>query len=298
MKILISGSKGLIGRQLKERLEIVYPEALIYELNRTKDLSNENSISLDLLTTDKITCYGIFEKIKPKLFFHLAWTTDHEEYLTSKKNKKWEEVTINLIDAFYECGGYKFIGIGSSIEYDWREKGPFCEYETSLNGNEWEYGISKLNVYNYLQSKAGISFLWCRVFFVFGPGQEQSRLVPLLINNALYQRSSLKVNKSLSRDFISTFEISKQIAIISRSNYSGAINICSGISIKIKELISIIERLTKSEISISEETFVDKFEVHDICGCTNRLTKISKGFNYTIQNLMIDLAKTIAEMKN
>lgn len=297
MNILVSGSKGLIGRQLIKQLKIVYPDAKIYELNRTIDLSNELSISLDLLTTDKSKCEEIFEKVKPKLFFHLAWNTDHKDYLTSVKNKLWEEVTINLIDAFYESGGYKFIGIGSSIEYDWSEKVPFSEYETSLNGNGWEYGKSKLNVYKYLQNKPDITFLWCRVFFVFGPGQDQSRLVPLLINNALYQGSSLKVNNSLSRDYISTFEISKQISVASMSSYCGAINICSGMSIQLKELIISIEMITKSKISLSEELFVDKFEVLDIYGCNKRISEISKGYKYTIENLVVDLERTISEME-
>ena len=108
MKILITGSNGIIGRQMLNELIINYPGSDIYTVNRT--ISNNDqaagvqSVELDILNADESTIVSLFEKIKPSLFFHLAWNTDHKDYLTSVKNKLWEEVTINLIDAFYESG--------------------------------------------------------------------------------------------------------------------------------------------------------------------------------------------------
>lgn len=294
MNILVSGSKGLIGRQLIKQLKIVYPDAKIYELNRTIDLSNEQLISLDLLTADKSKCEKIFEKVKPKLFFHLAWNTDHKDYLTSLNNKLWEEVTINLIDAFYESGGYKFIGIGSSVEYDWEKNElPFDEINSIVNGNKWAYGKAKNNVYNHLKSLNNKYFQWARIFFVFGPGQTNNRLIPLIINTALINSDPLLINLALKRDYISTFEIARQIGLMSTTSYTGPYNVCSGESLVLKDLVTFVENGLKKKVPISKVKFQDNFDIEEIVGKLDVIKRYFPNYNYSRNNFLEDLKKTI-----
>ena len=298
MVIFISGSSGIIGKQLIKQLKLTYINATIYELIRKEDNTVENSIIIDLLNMDAQKIDILFNKYKPRLFFHLAWCTNHSDYLVSTENILWEKITISLINSFYDSGGHKFIGIGSSIEYDWKNNTtPYHEITASLNGNNWVYGQSKLNVFKYLSSLKNISYQWDRVFFVFGPGQTRNRLIPLIINNALNNSDALSINLNLSRDYISTFEIAKQIALMSTVSYSGSLNICSGRSISLDDLVSKIETLTSKKVTISTNKYNDNFEVEDIYGSQDIIKSYLPNYNYSEYDFNEDLKKTITYYK-
>ena len=298
MVIFISGSSGIIGKQLIKQLKLTYINATIFELIRKEDNTVENSIIIDLLNMDVHKIDILFNKYKPRLFFHLAWCTNHSDYLVSTENILWEKLTINLINSFYDSGGHKFIGIGSSIEYDWKNNAtPYHEITASLNGNSWIYGQSKLNVFKYLSSLKNISYQWDRVFFVFGPGQTRNRLIPLIINNALNNTDALSINLNLSRDYISTFEIAKQIALMSTTSYSGSLNICSGRSILLDDLVSKIETLTSKKVTISTNKYNDNFEVEDIYGSQDIIKSFLPNYNYSEYDFNEDLKKTIKYYK-
>ncbi len=298
MVIFISGSSGIIGKQLKKHLNLTYPNATIYELIRKHDNAVENNIIIDLLNIDPLKIDILFNKYKPSLFFHLAWCTNHSDYLVTSENFLWENLTINLINSFYNAGGQKFIGIGSSIEYDWKNNTtPYHETNSVLNGNNWNYGQSKINVYKYLSCLKNISYQWDRVFFVFGPGQTKNRLIPLIINNALNNSDALSINLNLSRDYISTFEIAKQIALMSTTSYSGSLNICSGRSILLDDLVSKIETFTSKKVTISANEYNDNFEVEDIYGSQDIIKLYLPNYNYSEFDFNEDLKKTIKYYK-
>ena len=293
MRIIVTGTNGIIGTEVLNQLKIFYPKADIYEINRKKNENNEKSFSIDLLNINNEEIDKIINNIKPNLLFHLAWYTEHKDYLTSSLNKSWETATINLINAFYNSGGEKFIGLGSSIEYDWNFQSPFKENSIHLNGNKWAYGEAKTNVFKYLNSLKGISFQWDRVFFVFGPGQSKSRLIPLIIDNAINGGAPLKVNLNLKRDYISTFEIAKQITMMSNCNYSGSINICSSYSLLLSKLIEKIESVIKKKVTISNEVYNDNFEINEIVGSNDVIRSYYPNYFYNIDKLDTDLENTI-----
>lgn len=299
MKIIVTGSNGIIGRQLLQQLLEFYPEAEFYVIN--KNISNGTdrvrSIELDLLLLDQEQSDKIVSSIKPDLFFHLAWDTGHSDYLNTPNNHIWEKISITLINSFYKAGGKKFIGIGSSIEYNWDLPNPFDESTSPVNGNKWLYGHSKLNVYNYLASLTGVSYLWCRVFFVFGPGQSTGRLVPLLINNAFGNGSPLTLNLDLKRDYISTFEIAKQVILMTNTAYSGPVNICSGRPILLKDLVVLIEKEAGNKISISPVKYKDSFEIISLGGSRSLFQKYYPSYSYSDLDFQKDMVRTIDSIK-
>jgi nucleoside-diphosphate-sugar epimerase len=291
--IFISGSSGIIGKQLIKQLYLTYPNATIYELGRKKENIDSYFIELDLLNSNSLKMDAVFNRYKPVLFFHLAWCTNHTDYLISDENILWEQSTINLINSFYNSGGQKFIGIGSSIEYDWKYPSPFNELNSKLNGNNWLYGKSKINIFNYLSNIPNISFQWDRIFFVFGPAQSKNRLIPLIINNALNNTKPLSVNMNIGRDYISTFEIARQISMMSTTSYIGSLNICSGKSTLLSDIVSKIEKITQKKVTISSDEFIDNFDVQNISGCQDIIKLHFSDYKYTEDDFENDLKETI-----
>jgi len=297
MKILLTGSNGIIGTQLLNELLINYPTAEIVVVNRRPNafISDRKieSIELDFLTIDKSVSDSLFNRIRPDLFFHAAWDTAHTGYLNTVDNLKWEQISIMLIDSFYSAGGKRFVGIGSSIEYDWKLKNPFSESSSPLSGNKWLYGLAKLNVFKHLSSLVNSSYLWCRVFFVFGPGQAKTRLVPLIINSAFNGGPPLKMNTDLQRDYISTFEIAKQIVMMQKTNYSGPVNICSGKAKRLGDIVQSVSRQTHKEIVLSAEKYPDNFELNSLEGSLDLMQKYYTGYEYSQYQFEKDILRTI-----
>lgn len=296
MKILITGSNGIIGQQLLSQLLDVYPTAEFVVINRTAptslDTKRVRSIEADILSIDKRQADLIFANNRAELFFHLAWDTGHSNYLNTTDNIKWEAISIILIDSFYSSGGKRFIGMGSSIEYDWTIKNTFKE-NSSPTGSKWLYGQSKLAVYNHLASLSNVSYLWCRIFFVFGPGQGKTRLVPLIINNALNGGEALTINLELKRDYISTFEIARQIIMMQQTNYSGAVNICSGRAIKLRDIVDCIGEITKTKVTLMPVEYQDGFEIEILQGSIGLINQYYKEYTYSLDNFYEDIKKTI-----
>jgi nucleoside-diphosphate-sugar epimerase len=299
MKILITGSNGIIGKQLLLELIKNYPDAEFIVVNRKLSTVKCNhkikiqSVQLDLLTATDKEIRLIMDSFRPELCFHLAWDTSHGDYLNTPDNIKWEQISIILIDEFYRSGGSKFIGIGTSIEYDWSQPSPFHEKNTPLTGSKWLYGQSKLKVYQYLASLNNVSYLWCRVFFVFGPGQSSSRLVPKIINSALLNDQSLSMNLFLKRDYISTFEIAKQIVLMQGTSYSGPVNICSGKPLELGYIVDCLNKILKKNIYISPAPYQDNFEIESVSGTANLINEYYSDYNYSLNNFYSDMERTV-----
>ena len=297
MRIIITGSNGIIGQQLIIDLLISYPDSTLLLINRTKsNLTNDKrvkNILLDILETNESELVNIFKQFKPNIFFHLAWETGHSEYLSTKRNIEWAIKSIKLIEIFYNNGGAKFIGIGSSLEYDWNDTSPFFANKSNLTGNNYLYGTSKVKVAKFLSKLQGISYLWCRIFFVFGPSQEKTRLIPVIINHLYTQKGEFSYNPKLIRDYLSTMEISNQLLMMLNTKYSGELNICSGNNTQLGDLVNLLESIMGKKIKTTKQIFNDKFEKKSIYGNINEILNYYPDYSYNITMLKNDLELTV-----
>ncbi|MBT7624456.1 MAG: NAD(P)-dependent oxidoreductase [Flavobacteriaceae bacterium] len=297
MNIIVTGSNGIIGQQLINSIISEYPHHKILLINRKKSntLFNKSisSLELDLLRVDKNKLNEIFKKFKPKKIFHLAWNTNHSDYLSSLENIEWEVSSKRLIDCFYNNGGKKFIGIGSSIEYDWNYDSPFIENHSLLSNDNYLYSKCKMNVLNHLKKYKNEKYLWARVFFVFGPNQGKSRLIPKLISNALTGYPKISVVLDLERDYLSTFEIAKQLIMIEKTNHNGEFNVCSGIPIKLEKIVEIISQITKKKLNLLGSDYNGPLKSKIVFGSRKLINKLYPNYKYNINDIKKDLIKTI-----
>lgn len=302
MRILITGSNGIIGKQVLDALINDSKSYEIFLINRSKPenyiILEENKIKyfeINLIKTNKKDIDNLMYQLKPEIFIHLAWNTNHVDYLISESNLLWESVTINLINSFYTYGGRKFIGTGTSLEYDWTGSPnlKLNEFTSNLSGSKWLYGQSKLRIFRYLESLKNIEYLWCRIFFVFGPNQEKSRLLPKILNSYYDRNSPISLNLNLKRDYISTFEIAKQLIMLMKINYSGAVNICSGYSIELNLFVETASRILQLPPNISSIKFEDNFELQDLSGDLGVINMLFENYKYTKEDIESDIEKTI-----
>jgi dTDP-6-deoxy-L-talose 4-dehydrogenase (NAD+) len=145
--------------------------------------------------------------------------------------------SLKLARGAAKAGVKRFIGIGTCAEYDQNQgilsidsaikpKTPYAAAKTSLF-----FALSQ-----WLPAQS-ISFAWCRLFYLYGEGEDGQRLVPYIRTKlALGEIAELTSGKQI-RDYIDVAEAGKKIAtVVNDESYQGPINICSGVPVTVRQL--------------------------------------------------------------
>jgi nucleoside-diphosphate-sugar epimerase len=244
MRVLLTGADGFIGRHVANQLTTNGVEFL--KVSRKSRALSEEKLSLDLLA--KPDWEPVLNSYKPTHLIHLAWCTEHGKYWESKENLAWIDGTYHLLDAFYKSGGEHAFHAGTCAEYDWRYG--YCDEELTPCNPTTLYGIAKDATRRMCQALAanyGTQMAWGRIFFPYGPGEGERRLIPSLIRALRHETPLFGVNGNFIRDFISVNDIAEAICMISTQKYEGVINLCSGIPVSLREIVEVLAELCRAE---------------------------------------------------
>lgn len=182
-KILITGANGLIGDELIGKLS---NGNKIYAITRKviSDKENVNYIQMDLSS-------GLEEDKLPKgidVIYHLAQSENFRDF-----PRKAQDVfrvntlsTLNLLDYASRNGCSQFVYASSGGVYGNSEDG-FKEDEPLINKENLGFYLgtkfcSEILVENY---KSLFNVVIARFFFVYGPRQNKTMLIPRLISNVI-----------------------------------------------------------------------------------------------------------------
>jgi dTDP-6-deoxy-L-talose 4-dehydrogenase (NAD+) len=134
------------------------------------------------------------------------------------------------------AGVRRFVGIGTCSEYDSNAE----EFHSSTPLRPVTvYAATKAATYLSLSQwlpNMGTEFLWCRLFYLFGDGEDERRLVGY-IRSRLSKGQSVELTNGLQvRDFLDVRIAADMIVKAALGQKQGAANICSGVPITIREL--------------------------------------------------------------
>jgi nucleoside-diphosphate-sugar epimerase len=236
--IAITGGSGFVGRQvvnylsqgnhdikiLTRNAEILTQSEINIKVVKVKDLFHEEIQSLKEILKDT------------EILIHLAWYAEPGKYLTSNLNIDCLTGTLNLAQAFCEVGGKKFVGIGTCFEYDLNQC--LLSINSPLDPKTI-YAASKASAFQLLTqilSMSKVEFSWCRLFYLYGDGEDSRRLVSYLKQKLNSGEIAELSRGDQIRDFLDVKDAGKMIAEESLSSFQGATNICSGIPITVRQL--------------------------------------------------------------
>ena len=182
---------------------------------------------------------GLIAELRPSHLLHLAWVTTPGRYRHAAENLDWLEASLALVKTFGAHGGQRFIGVGSSAEYD-VVTGPCMEDATPIRPASL-YGQCKAAVWMIIQAYAqryGFSAAWARVFLPYGPGDEPRRLIPSLLA-ALSAGKPISVSDgSQVRDFVYAPDAADLIVrLLATSDANGAYNVGTGRGVAVRQVI-------------------------------------------------------------
>lgn len=191
MKVIVTGATGFIGTALcEELLRNGHDVAAIVRLGSQKrDKLNFSEQLNDRLRVLEIALedLGSLEQEvgKAEVFYHLAWNGSagaaREDFDVQYTNISY---TAGAVRAAVKCGCHKFVGAGSQAEYG-VVHGEAKEGET-VPHPFMMYGAAKLATYQMgqvLAKQLGISFVWPRIYSVYGVGENPGTLVNYVIDS-------------------------------------------------------------------------------------------------------------------
>ncbi len=236
--VLVTGATGFIGRHSLPRLR-----ALGYEVHAVSNQPSPQKFIEDvtwhcanLLEPGEIT--ALMSRVRPTHLLHFAWYAVPGKFWTAPENLAWVKATVSLMQAFSDQGGQRAVMAGSCAEYDWNFD--VCSEASTPCRPATLYGACKYSAQVLLDAwskQVGMSSAWGRIFFLYGPGEYPSRLVPAVIASLIHGEPARCTHGNQVRDFMHVEDVAAAFVMLLDSDVSGAVNIASGISVSLRDVI-------------------------------------------------------------
>jgi nucleoside-diphosphate-sugar epimerase len=238
--VLITGATGFVGRQIMRVLGD--SEVMLLPVVRTgkemlvAGLPNvERVISTPDLFSENESWWS--EQCQSvDVVVHAAWYTVPGKYLQAPQNMDCLIGSLNLAKGAAKAGVKRFVGIGTCFEYDLANG--MLSVETPLKPLT-PYAGAKASLYlsllEWLPSQS-IQFAWCRLFYLYGEGEDERRLVSYIRKQLDKGKPAELTSGKQIRDFLDVLDAGRKIAEVALSERTGPMNICSGKPVTVRQL--------------------------------------------------------------
>lgn len=237
IRVLITGPSGFIGTHCLQRL--AQEDCEIHAVNRSGAGDHKDRVTwhaADL--SDGAQAAALIAKMRPTHLLHAAWVATPRVYAHSPENFDWLRAGIALAAAFGTHGGTRFVGIGSSAEYDPSDL-PCVEDETPIRPLTI-YGKCKAACWLAVQAAAqqhGFSAAWCRLFLPYGPGAPPQRLIPSVLAAIRAGKALQTTHGEQQRDFIYASDAADILVRMLLSEENGAFNVGTGRATTVRSVV-------------------------------------------------------------
>jgi len=246
----VLGASGFVGSVLfrllmRERSDI-YGTAFALPAWRLDGLPKENVISVDLLVPKSLDT--LLREVRPSTVFDLvafgAYSFERDVARIYETNVSFK---VRLMELLHELKVHCYIHAGSSSEYGGRADSP--TEDTALLPNS-HYSVTKAatsGLMHYMGQNVGMRCANLRLYSVYGPLEERSRLMPSLIVEGVRGTYPPFVDPNISRDFVYVDDACEAFVDAALNlvpeHYGESFNIGTGISTSIGELAHLSKEL-------------------------------------------------------
>ena len=245
MRIFITGGSGFIGKYvIKELIKRNHVVGTLLSSSNTHDQKIIRVVG-DLLQPK--TYKKAVEEFLPDTIMHLAWI-GLPDYSVTMCNRNLKSA-IDLFEIAIESGCKSILSVGSCWEY--KKRVGLLNETAQLEINNVFSATKNMIclIGNELSKEHGVQFYWPRLFFVYGPGQRNSSLIPTIINSLKKAEIPPINNPSNRNDFIYVKDVANAIVdIVEKRSRQVIYNIGSGHSTQVSQLFSIVSEIMGEQL--------------------------------------------------
>jgi nucleoside-diphosphate-sugar epimerase len=231
VKVLVTGSRGFIGRSLCPELERAGHTVIPF--------------TDDLLSPDPGTS-AVVRRVRripqADALIHLAWDVG-PGYQQSRWNLYWVEASLRLIRRFGEDGS-RVICAGSAFELD------------AGRGTGSPYAVCKDALRRVARATVP-NFSWARIFQPYGPGERPERLIPYVCRQLKAGQPVLCGSGLQMRDFIHVEDVARAFRCILESGQNSDFDIATGVSTPLRTVVQTIGEIAGNPELIQFGALVD-----------------------------------------
>ena len=255
-RVMVTGAAGFVGANLCHRLAVDRHDvhAVVAPSSTAWRLDGDNAITRHVADVcDAGAMRSLVKKVRPSVIYHLAthgaypFQTDVDRVLLTNILG-----LSNLLSACEEIDYELFVHAGSSSEYGHKEH---AMAECDLLEPDSIYAVAKasqslLCQYWAVAKKRPIVVL--RLFSVYGPFEEPTRLIPRLMFAILNDEPLQMTAPDTARDFVYVDDVVEAFSRIDvLRNLSGEIvNLGTGVQQRLDNVIEIAERIAGRQLRI------------------------------------------------
>lgn len=248
--ILVTGASGFVGANLFKMLAGVRSDVFAVVQRKKNwrliDVKDESVIAVDF--NDHAAVKNMVTAVNPQTVFDClaygAYSFEKDDRLIYQTNFL---AVSSLVGLLAQRPFAAYIHAGSSSEYGANCTAPA---ETSRCEPNSHYAVSKLAVANYLGYMGKSHSFPCvnlRLYSVYGPLEDTSRLIPVLTRQAICAKLPPLVDARTSRDFVYVDDVCAAFVLAAAKMHPGlygeSLNIGTGLKTTIGELAAVAKRV-------------------------------------------------------
>lgn len=234
MKVIVTGAAGFIGAHVVRRLiasghetyAVVRPGARAVRLDAVRDRSELLEVDL----ADGIRTARLLREVEPAAVIHLAWYAEPGRYRQAlAENIASLHTSASLLLAAADAGCRRVVLAGTCLE-------------NAVTPTRPIYDASKGAAHRLSEGFAstGMSVACGHVFYLYGPMEDERRVLPLVIR-ALLSGESIRTTTGLQRrDYLHVTDVAGGFAALAESSLTGGIDICSGSLVTLADVLRIV----------------------------------------------------------
>lgn len=285
MRVLITGASGFVGKFAAA--ELASRGAEVITITRRPDLCPSQCTNIFCDIFDRQELARLIRWAKPDILLHLAWNIGYPNFWTAHENLHWVSASLHLLECAQNFGIKKFVGVGTCFEYQWPDSTDCDELTTPLIPTSL-YAISKdatRRIAAEFAKANGIDMAWARLFYLYGPGEHEKRLVASIANNLARGIPAHLTQGLATRDFLHVQDAGRAMALLTLSDVNGSINIASGNGVSVREIAERLGNISGRPDLIRIGSLPDRSEEPArIVGANRRLiTKTGFSPNYDLE---------------
>ena len=250
--ILVLGASGFIGANLFKMLlskrDDVYGVCRLEKGWRLDDVDSKNIFHTDV--NDSVALKNLINTITPRTVFDFisygAYSFEDSHEIVYQTN--FLSLT-NIVTLLEEKGVSAYIHAGTSSEYGLNSKQPKEDSNLEPNSHYSSSKIAASYFLKYVGKTRNFPAINLRLYSVYGPLEDSSRLIPNILNHAKVKKFPPLVDSDISRDFIFIKDACEAFILaaskIHPELYGESFNIGTGNKTTIKELALTIKKVYK-----------------------------------------------------